>query len=164
MFTKFGEAARLYAENQAIVKEMKAAFDKEVRAFFEALAESIGAHVAPETLTCNQTGSQVVFAIGTETKDKAVIWGSTNDGTIIAPGTLSLMVGAPDGSDEHRARVSEAAKLPDCKEWCKSLPRPSKWQLFAVEISYQSNENPVEAAAPPLATILKAITKAYSGT
>ncbi|HEY8746867.1 MAG TPA: hypothetical protein VIM11_02755 [Tepidisphaeraceae bacterium] len=164
-FRQFGPAARLYAENFAVVDEMWKAFLDDISTFHDALREKINSTLATSHLGEEVKNTTRSWWITEEEDDEdegdedgwvPYIWFSTSDPQLVSAGRLQVTAGY-QGSDESTKQtitsLPQKLRLPPYSKF-------SKGGLFTVVISCATDDAIIDKATEPLLKILTALNDA----
>jgi hypothetical protein len=158
-FKGFSEAARLYAENAAVVEAMHRAFTESVRQFLDYLSGEVNRLLAPERLSESAKGKYRYWRIGEAHSDsnrEPCFFFNQDLPDLIVPGELWFGVGADQVTEDQLTRMHALADDPDLKPYVEGHSR-YKWNVLSGKVPYP-RDNPVEVVAPVLATILRKVT------
>jgi hypothetical protein len=112
-FTRFGEAARVYAENVALVEEMRDRMLSEIDAFLAAVKAGLR-HEVGRKVSEHRGGTKWPYRIwwcrreGVERGEHARVWFYDTMPGIVVPGRLRVNVEGP-GDDGRRRRLRGVA-------------------------------------------------------
>lgn len=154
-FKDFSQAARLYAENWAVVEAMKSAFDRSVGEFLDALGHEIERLLNGRQLQSKTTSSYHYWWLGNEGVDRDVypqLWIDTRVADIVFPGKLRVTATAPRATEEGLKLLSQAPRDTRIANFC-SPGKGGPWSLFEAQITYEQ-DNAVQTAAQKLADML----------
>lgn len=158
MTHSFTEAATLYAQNIPVVKEMEKAYKEDLRRFFELVGQSVQKGLAPSVITSViDKGAWYSWLGSEEWSDRRVaVWSTWDQSTIMTESKVSFDVGTRSldpGEIERYAALGRTAPL---EKWFRAK-KPSTWTLFRLEATWKAEEDPVEAAAAPVAAMLRVL-------
>jgi hypothetical protein len=172
-FTKFSEAALLYAKYSTVVDEMYEAFNAELFSFLDAVREQTQLQVrkgkiAQEGKTSyrswwideNDSADEDEDVTEAEEEDVPYIYFSTQDPRIVMPGVLTLEAHADGDLEPYRQQIAAALSQIQFPKTCKKVARVGK-ALFAVTVSYGEADDPVAMASEPVVAILTTLDEVY---
>ena len=159
-FRKFGDAARLYANNAKVVDRMREAYQTDVGAFLDTLNERIAELVQPRTLQ-QRTMGRVYYNwwLGKDTHDDdehPCLWIDPTLPRIVVPGILHVTVdisGKMAAYGEQFSAVQSQLQLPSS---C-SIEKGEQDGIFTVIMRYETEDDPVTFIAGQIASLLIAL-------
>ena len=155
-FHCFSEAARLYAENVPVIKGMQTLMLEDLERFAGSLCEAVRERIHPLPLAHGvYRGSWCNLWVPRDGDDVPWVTFDKRAEGIISPGELKCFVNAGEAwkigeRKEQLLNLGQDAS-PLRQRWGKSR---DGWSLLSVVIAYGSG-NPIEAAAPVIATMLE---------
>ena len=164
-YSEFSAAAQLYAENAAVVEEVKKAFLECTRTFVSEVTKAASELVSPAKLrnyvtTANKTYWWLADDEEMPRDTFAQLWGPFDDPAIVVPGKIELWAAVPAAKEEDRARLLAVASRPELKGWCKTSSG-TNYYLFLMEVAYASGTEGVPKVAEAVAAVLVALTNAF---
>jgi hypothetical protein len=159
-YSGFDPAARLYAENWAIVEAMKTAFEKDIDRFLNAIETEVRSLVDRKFQTKVTTGYRYWWlgADGVDRDSHPQLWLEMRRVEIVVPGQLLMFAAWPKANDEQRSRVSAVVNDPAISSFC-TPGNGGPWSLLEAAIDYGPNAM-VEPVANSVSRLLKLMSDA----
>lgn len=160
-FKKFGEAARLYAENADLVEAMKSKMKEDISAFIRDLGTTLKSRLAPIKLMTYQNTSAGIdwYCFFPNDWDRATLWFHRWSPALVEPGEMTFGLYNPykvhDYDKSLVAKTIAATELPMVK-WIENEDA-----ILRGKISYGRTANPVETCAPVFEILLRKLEEAH---
>jgi hypothetical protein len=156
---KFGEAARLYAKNEAVVNEMYNLFKADITTFLDTLRDRVAAQVRTGELMEEAKPTYRCWWIeggdNKEEEDVPYIWCRAQDSRIVTPGILDLTFAADATLVPYRQQLGTMLSGIQLPPRCKRVDSAGGG-LSTIAVSY-GEENPLEFATEPVLVLLTAL-------
>jgi hypothetical protein len=159
-FKGFSEAAKLYAENAAIVDAMFEKMHESIGEFVDCLTDKLAQDLAPIKIESEKKSSGWC-SVAPESYKLPYIVFNRQPHTIVAPGELLFYVCGPwdATTDRDVDRVVALGRSPELQSLCLSAST-TDWAILEGKTTFGSAD-PVEAVGKVFATILRQIATAY---
>lgn len=157
-FTGFSVAAKLYAENIALVREMERTYKEEVEACLKSLEVALELVVAPQKLNSHSTPSGYRYWwLGDRSRDAAHLSFNRWDPDDLNPVRLSLRA----GSDEKQEAALDALVKLGIDEGLQAFDEADRNNIFYFEVPLEGDAF-VEKAAGKIGGVLQSMEVALT--
>ncbi len=162
-FAGFTEAARLYAENYNVVRQVERMFEENLIAFADAVQAKMQTRMGRDRIQLERTKESCSWWI--ESADDAsgdddeapFVWYYHKSLEIVSPGTVNVVASFGGDSEAERQAYAAVGKSlvlpPNCKQYMNRL---FSGGLFGVSITLADGD-PVDAMAGPVLAVLQAL-------
>lgn len=158
IFTGFDEAARLYADNYAVVKEMEKAYRENVTCCLSALEDAVKRCLEPVSFRMYSTSAYRYWCSGEGGhRHRPYLWFAHNDPSFIDHRGISLLAVAPDCASVRQVEALRGLVLGADLDQGR---RTGGFELFDFVVDF-NGDNFVEVAAKQIAVILTAMAEAF---
>ncbi len=157
-FAWFDEAARLYAENFDVVKEMERAYREGASRLLTALEKAIEQRLEPLPFQTYSTPMYRYWLAGTGGyTERPYLWFGHSDPSYIDHQSIVLLAYAPASASIQQIEALRAIQLePELGQ----VARRGKFDLYGIEVPFKGDD-PLQPAAEQIASVLSQLAHAY---